>query len=158
MTIYLLLRAGIPQKKWSSHHGQQKSPKCSTWVQSEKRQNDLCSFPRQTIQYQLNVSLSELREIVMNREAWRAVIHGVAKSRTWLSDWTELNWWYHTGWHHWLNAQKFVWTPGVGDGQGSLACCNSWGPKESYTTEQLNWTELTASLTMLNSFAVWITT
>ena len=45
---YLLLRAGIPQKKWSSHHGQQKSLKCSTWMQSQKRQNDLCSFPRQT--------------------------------------------------------------------------------------------------------------
>ena len=39
----------------------------------------------------LHVSLSELRELVMDREAWRAVIHGVAKSRTRLSDWTELN-------------------------------------------------------------------
>ena len=38
------------------------------------------------------VSLSELRELVMNREAWRAAIHGVAKSQTLLSDWTELNW------------------------------------------------------------------
>ena len=34
--------AGIPQKKWSSHHGQQKSPKCSTWMLSQKQQNDLC--------------------------------------------------------------------------------------------------------------------
>ena len=38
----------------------------------------------------MDVSLSELREMVMDREAWRAVIHGVAKSRTRLSDWTEL--------------------------------------------------------------------
>ena len=46
------------------------------------------------------------------------------------------------GWHHRLDAHEFGWTPGVGDGQGGLVCCNSWGHKESDTTEQLNWTEL----------------
>ena len=40
----------------------------------------------------MDVCLSELREMVMGREAWRAAVHGVTKSRTWLSDWTELNW------------------------------------------------------------------
>ena len=45
------------------------------------------------------------------------------------------------GWHHWLNGHESEWTLGVGDGQGGLACCNSWGHKESDTTEQLNWTE-----------------
>ena len=45
------------------------------------------------------------------------------------------------GWHHWLNGHEFGWTLGVGDGQGGLACCGSWGRKESDTTEQLNWTE-----------------
>ena len=46
------------------------------------------------------------------------------------------------GWHHWLDGHEFEWTPGVGDGQGGLACCDSWGHKESDTTERLNWTEL----------------
>ena len=46
------------------------------------------------------------------------------------------------GWHHQLDGSEFEWTPGVGDGQGGLACCDSWGHKESDTTELLNWTEL----------------
>ena len=45
-------------------------------------------------------------------------------------------------WHHWLDGHESEWTPGVGDGQGGLACCDSWGRKESDTTEGLNWTEL----------------
>ena len=45
------------------------------------------------------------------------------------------------GWHHRLDGHEFEWTPGVGDGQGGLACCDSWGCKESDTTERLNWTE-----------------
>ena len=46
------------------------------------------------------------------------------------------------GWHHWLDGHESEWTPGASDGQGGLACCDSWGRKESDTTEQLNWTEL----------------
>ena len=46
------------------------------------------------------------------------------------------------GWHHWLNGHESEWTPGVGNGQGGLACCDSWGRKELDTTEWLNWTEL----------------
>ena len=43
------------------------------------------------------------------------------------------------GWRHQLNGHEFGWTPGVGDGQGGLACCDSWDHKESDTTERLNW-------------------
>ena len=46
------------------------------------------------------------------------------------------------GWHYWLDGHESEWTLGVGDGQGGLACWDSWGCKESDTTEWLNWTEL----------------
>ena len=45
------------------------------------------------------------------------------------------------GWHHQLDGREFEWTPGIGDGQGGLACCDSRGRKESDTTERLNWTQ-----------------
>jgi len=47
------------------------------------------------------------------------------------------------GWYHRLDGHEFEWTPGVGDGQGGLVCCNSWGRKESDMTEWLNWTDKT---------------
>ena len=46
------------------------------------------------------------------------------------------------GWHHWLDGRESEWTPGVGDGQGGLACWDSWGCKESDTTKRLNWSEM----------------
>ena len=45
------------------------------------------------------------------------------------------------GWHHWVHGHESEWIPGVGEGQGGLACCNSWGRKELAMTERLNWTE-----------------
>ena len=59
-------RARIPSEKWSSLHSQWKTPKCSTWMQSQKLQNDLCSFPRQTIQHHSNPSLCS------NHRCWRS--------------------------------------------------------------------------------------
>ena len=53
--------------------------------------------------------------------------------------WQRMRW--MIGWHHQLNGHGFGWTPGDGDGQGVLACCGSWGHKESDTTEWLYWTE-----------------
>ena len=50
------------------------------------------------------------------------------------------------GWHRWLDGHESQWTLGVGDGQGGLACCDSWGCKESDTTERLIWSS--GSLTL----------
>ena len=49
---------------------------------------------------------------------------------------------WEVGWHHQLNGHESEWTPGDGDGQGSLACCSPWDLQESDTTEQLSWNEL----------------
>ena len=46
------------------------------------------------------------------------------------------------GWHHWLDGRESQWTLGVGDGQGGLACCDSWGRKVLDMTERLNWSDL----------------
>ena len=56
-------------------------------------------------------------------------------------------------WHHRLDGRESEWTPGDGDGQGDLACCNLWGRKESDTTERLNWTEL---MTLIHKMRQWL--
>ena len=58
------------------------------------------------------------------------------------------------GWHHWLNGRESEWTLGVGDGQGGLACCDSWGCQESDTTEQLNWTAFLDLLVLISLYRV----
>ena len=59
------------------------------------------------------------------------------------------------GWHHRLNRHGFGWTLGVGDGQGGLVCCGSWGHKESETTEWLNWNELNCHSNQENVLPSW---
>ena len=64
------------------------------------------------------------------------------------------------GWHHWLDGRESEWTLGVGDGQGGLACCDSWGRKESDMTERLNWLKVILGLSFYEtkvtySFFYW---
>ena len=66
------------------------------------------------------------------------------------------------GWHHRFDGCEFEWTLGDGDGQGGLACCDSWGHKELDMTERLNWTELsvymsipTSQFVIPSSFPCW---
>ena len=56
------------------------------------------------------------------------------------------------GWHHQLSGHGFGWTPGVGDGQGGLACCSSWGRKESDMTERLDSTEPCLKIVLIRQF------
>ena len=75
----------------------------------------------------MDMSSSKLREMGKDRGSRCAAVHGVAKKRT-----TEGE---MVGWHHRLNGHEFEQTPGVGDGQGGLACFSPWGRKELDMTE-----------------------
>ena len=58
------------------------------------------------------------------------------------------------GWHHWLDGRESEWIPGVGDGQGGLACCDSWGRRVGHDwATELNWTELKTSKMSLDNSA-----
>ena len=60
------------------------------------------------------------------------------------------------GWHHWLDRRESDWTSGDGDGQGGLACWDSWGRKELDTTERLNWSELNWIIKNVEYLFMWL--
>ena len=86
-----------------------------------------CSLERMMLKLKLQIFCKELTH-------WK---------RLWFwRDWAQEEKWMTEDemaeWHHWLDGRESEWTPGDGDGQGGLACCDSWGRKESNTTERLN--------------------
>ena len=88
---------------------------------------------------------------ILREDHWLCTVLGPPHAKSWLigkdsdagMDWGQeekgLTEDEMAGWHHGLDGRGFEWAPGDGDGQGGLACCDSWGCKESDTTEQLNW-------------------
>ena len=79
--------------------------------------------------------------------------HGLSSPSTWEPQYLYLHYTSEmVEWHHGLNGHGSEWTPGNGGGQGGLACCDSWGRKESDTTERLDWTELNWILTLSTCF------
>ena len=87
----------------------------------------------------MDMTLSRFQELVKDREAWHAAVHGLMlgkiNDRRRRLDEDEMEEDEMVGWHQQLNGHEFEQAPGVGDGQGSLVCCSSWGHKESDMTE-----------------------
>ena len=76
-----------------------------------------------------------------SKEELKSLLVKVKEEKNWRQDKKGMTEDEMAGCHHQLDGYEFECTPGVGDGQGGLACCVSWGRKESDTTERLNWTE-----------------
>ena len=99
-------------------------------------------------EYSLEGLMLKLKLQYFGQLMWRTDSLEESLEKNWLAG---QDWWLEEkevteeemiGWHHWLNRHEFEQAPGVGDGQGTLACWSPWGHKELDTTERLNCTEL----------------
>ena len=127
----MLLNCGVEEDSWESW---------SPWTARRSNQSILkeispgCSLEGMMLKLKLQYfshlmrRVDSLEKTLMLGEIWGQEEKGTAEDEM-------------AGWQHWLNGRESQWTPGVGDGQGGLACCDSWGRKESDTTEWLIWSE-----------------
>ena len=127
----MLLNYGVGEDSWASL-GQQVDPTSPSWRRSVLgvHWKDWCWSQNSNTLATWCEELTHLKISDPNAgKDWRQGEKGTTEDEM-------------AGWHHRLDEHGFGWTPGVDDGQGGLACCDSWGRKELDTTEWLNWTEL----------------
>ena len=126
----MLLNCGIGEDSWESL-GLQRDPTTKSWRKSVLiiHWKDWCwSWNFNTLATWCE-ELIHLKKDPNAGKYWRREKKGTIEDEI-------------VGWHHWFDGHEFEQAPGVGDGQGSLACCSPWGCKELDTTEWLNWTDL----------------
>ena len=128
----MLLNCGVGEDSWKSFR-QQWDPTSPFWRRSvlDVQWKDWCWS------WNSNTLATSCEELIIRKDSdagrdWGQEEKGTTEDEM-------------AGWYHWLDGSESGWTPGVGDVQGGLACCDSWGRKESDTTEWLNWTGLKCS-------------
>ena len=152
-------------RMWSAGEGNGKPLQYSCLenpMNSMKRQNDRILKEKLPRSIGAQYATGELRELVMDRDAWRAAIHGVAKNRTWLSDWTELNWTFPVPMQYCsLEHQTLLLSPVI----STAGCCFYFGSFSSFFLELfLHWspaaywapTDLGSSSFSILSFCLFI--
>ena len=128
----MLLNCGVGEDSWESL-GLQGDPTCPFWRRSALHQRVF--FGRNDVKAETPVRWPPHAKSLLIGKDSDAGRHWGQEEKGMTED--EM-----AGWHHWLDGRESEWTPGVGVGQGGLGCCDSWGRKESDTTERLNWTDV----------------
>ena len=135
----MLLNCGVGEDSWESL-GLQGDPTSPSWRRSVLGVH----WKDWWWSWNSNISVTSHKELTHCKRPWRWGDWGQEEKGT-----TEGE---MAGWHHWLDGHEFEWTPGVCDGQGGLACCDSWGRKESDRTERLSWAD---AYSPQHAFSFW---